>query len=157
MPRGTISRFATTVLGKRSMSRFTKDPVRLVLRNCFYVGELPDGNGGWVPGKHEALTGPATFDAVQTARERNTRKPYRVSEVRIPWALSGVGVCVCGASMVVNGRPSRRRSLRCAGRIQGRSCKQPSFYEDVLNEQVTRDILAKFAVGYEEQERLVAA
>ena len=95
---------------------------------------------------------PDLFKAAQTARERNTRKPRRVCAVRTPWALSGIGVCSCGASMIATGRPAtagavrRQRTLRCAGRIQGRPCDAPSFAEDKLNEQLTTGILAKFAV-----------
>ena len=40
--------------GNRGRNPFTKDTVRPLLQNRFYLGELPDGNGGWVPGKHAA-------------------------------------------------------------------------------------------------------
>jgi DNA invertase Pin-like site-specific DNA recombinase len=149
--------------GKRGANPFTKDTVRPMLQNRFYLGELPDGDGGWLPAKHAPLIDPAIFQAARTARERNTRKPRRVSQVRTPWSLSGVGVCVCGASVIATGRPtargvaSRPRTLRCAGRTQGSGCDAPSFAEDVLNEQVATDILAKFAIDAAERDRLVAA
>jgi site-specific DNA recombinase len=38
--------------GNRGNRPFTKDTVRDMLRNRFYLGELHDGNGGWVKGKH---------------------------------------------------------------------------------------------------------
>jgi site-specific DNA recombinase len=149
--------------GNRGLNAWTKDSVRPMLQNRFYLGELPDGNGGWLPAKHGALIDLCLFTAAQTARERNTRRPRRVSEVRTPWALSGIGVCVCGASVVATGRPtargsaSRPRTLRCAGRTQGNGCEEPSFAEDVLNEQVATDILARFVVDDVAREHLVAA
>ena len=143
--------------GNRGMNPFTKDTVRPMLQNRFYVGELPDGEGGWLPGKHGALIAPALFAAVQTARERNTHRPLRTAGPGQPWALSGIGVCVCGASMVANGRPNGRRSPRCAGCIPGNGCDAPSFYEDAINAQLATDTLARFVVDDAERERLVAA
>jgi hypothetical protein len=143
--------------GNRGPNPFTKDTVRVILQNRFYLGELPGEASDWVPGKHAALIDPALFAAAQTARERNTRRPLRTAGPGRPWALSGIAICSCGASIVANGRPNGQRSLRCAGRAQGSACIEPSFYEDVLDEQLTEGILARFAVSPEERERLVAA
>ena len=129
----------------------------MILQNRFYLGELPGEAGDWVPGKHAALIDPVLFAAAQTARERNTRRPLRTAGPGRPWALSGIAICSCGANIVANGRPNGRRSLRCAGRTQGSACDAPSFYEDVLDEQLTEGILARFVVAPEERERLVAA
>ncbi len=49
--------------GNRGANPFTKDTVREILTNRFYVGELPDGEGGWVAGKHGGLVDPALFEA----------------------------------------------------------------------------------------------
>ncbi len=35
--------------GNRGANPFTKDTVRPMLQNRFYLGELPDGEGGWLP------------------------------------------------------------------------------------------------------------
>src|SRR5215212_4175854 len=48
--------------GNRGHNLFSKDTVRTMLINRFYVGELPDGQGGWVPGKHGALIDPMLFE-----------------------------------------------------------------------------------------------
>ncbi len=65
--------------GNRGRNPFSKDTVRPLLQNRFYLGELPDGQGGWVPGRHDALIDPALFEQAQAARERNTRRPRRTS------------------------------------------------------------------------------
>jgi site-specific DNA recombinase len=141
--------------GNRGQNPFTKDTVRVILQNRFYLGELPDGTGGWLPGKHDAMIDPALFDRAQTQRAANTRRPRRTAGTAQPWALSGLAVCgTCGRAFVANSRPGGRRSLRCSGRIQGTGCDEPSFYEDVTDEQLAA-IVGRFAVPAAEQERLV--
>src|SRR5829696_7510213 len=41
--------------GNRGRNPCTKDTVRPMLQNRFYLGLLPDGEGGWVPGAHQAV------------------------------------------------------------------------------------------------------
>lgn len=144
--------------GNRGMNRFTKDTVRPILRNRFYLGELPDGDGGWVPGKHSALIDPALFAAAETARERNTRSPRRVAGVRSPWALSGIATCVeCGRPFTSYGQPvDGRRRVECAGRKQGLGCTAPTFVSSGVESQI-EGLLGRFAVPGDEQERLIAA
>jgi len=43
---------------------FSKDTVVGMLKNHFYIGELCDGNGGWVPAKHKPFIRRELFDAV---------------------------------------------------------------------------------------------
>ncbi|MDP9358464.1 MAG: recombinase family protein [Chloroflexota bacterium] len=141
--------------GNRGRNPFTKDTVRVILQNRFYLGELPDGEGGWVAGKHGSLIDPAIFERAAAARAANTRRPRRTAGPGAPWALSGLAVCgTCGGHMVANSRPGGRRSIRCYGRIQGTGCDEPSFYEDVVDEQVGA-ILDRFALPKEDQERLL--
>src|SRR5262245_36785134 len=59
--------------GDRGRNSFTKDTVRMVLRNRFYLGQLPDGRGGWVTGKHDAVLDEDLYDAAQAARAGNRR------------------------------------------------------------------------------------
>src|SRR5215212_2235056 len=94
--------------GNRGANPFTKDTVRPMLQNRFYLGELPDGNGGWMPGKHAPMIDAALFDAALTARFRNARRRHNPgSPLRSPWALSGVATCACGSAMRSSGRTDR--------------------------------------------------
>jgi DNA invertase Pin-like site-specific DNA recombinase len=52
--------------GNRGSNSFQKDSVRVMLRNRFYVGNLPGGQGGWIPGPHGALIDPDLFQAGKT-------------------------------------------------------------------------------------------
>ncbi|MBI5956642.1 MAG: recombinase family protein [Chloroflexi bacterium] len=54
--------------GNKGRNLFTKDTVCDILQNRFYLGELPDGNGRWLKGKHDAFIDLELFDAAQEAR-----------------------------------------------------------------------------------------
>jgi len=139
--------------GNRGANPFTKDSVRVILRNRFYVGELPDGAGGWVPGKHGPIADPSLFDRAQAARARNTSRPRRVAGERSPWGLSGLAACGgCGAHITADGK----RRARCAGRTQGNGCDEPSFYASVVEDQIA-DLLGRFAIPTADQGRLLTA
>src|SRR5215212_7957519 len=96
--------------GNRGVNPFTKDTVRPMLQNRFYLGELPDGDGGWLPGKHEGIIPAKLFEEAQRVRAaRGSRRSPYVTDRRQPWALSGVARCTCGASLKANGGRNRRR------------------------------------------------
>ena len=143
--------------GNRGTNPFSKDTVRVILSNRFYMGELPDGEGGWLPGKHDALIDPALFDQAQVSRAANTRHPRRVAGARIPWALSGIAVCgSCGRPLTLLGHASGRRRVRCAGRTQGNGCDEASCFVEVIEDQIGA-LLAAFNVPENDQTRLLAA
>nr|MDP9469235.1 recombinase family protein [Chloroflexota bacterium] len=142
--------------GNRGENAFTKDSVRVILANRFYLGELPDGEGGQLPGKHAALVDPGLFARAQVMRDRNTYRPRRVSAVRTPWALSGVATCGdCGEPLVLFGAGPRRR-VQCSGRRQGNGCEAPTFFVETVEEQIGR-VLDGFAVPAEARGRLLTA
>ncbi len=139
--------------GNRGANPFTKDSLRVILRNRFYLGELPDGSGGWVPGKHDPIIDPALFARAEAARARNTCRPRRVAGERSPWGLSGLAMCGgCGAHITADGK----RRARCAGRTQGNGCDEPSFYASIVEDQIA-ELLGQFAIPAADQNRLLTA
>jgi site-specific DNA recombinase len=141
--------------GNRGANPFTKDTVRPMLQNRFYLGELTDGNGGWMPGKHEAMIDQALFDAAVNARFRNIRRRHNPgTSIRSPWSLSGVATCECGSAMRSSGRTDRRRRIECSGRSQGSDCDAPSFFADHVEDQLAA-LLSNFLVPNERREALV--
>jgi DNA invertase Pin-like site-specific DNA recombinase len=56
--------------GNRGNRPFGKDSVRDMLKNQFYLGKIPDSNGGWLKGKHEPFISQELFDAVQEERTK---------------------------------------------------------------------------------------
>ena len=69
------------------------DSAKNMLRNRFYIGELPDGNGGWIQGKHEPLISLELFEEVQRARARRTNKPQTIRSDAHVYSLSGIARC----------------------------------------------------------------
>jgi DNA invertase Pin-like site-specific DNA recombinase len=142
--------------GNRGRNAFTKDTVRPMLQNRFYLGELPDGNGGWLPGKHEPMIDTQLFDAAVAARFRNLRRRHNTgTSARSPWALSGVASCECGATMKSSGRADRRRRVECSSRAQGATCDAPSFYADIVEDQLGT-LLSNFLIPESRRDALVA-
>ncbi len=124
--------------GNRGANLWTKDTIHRVLPNRFYLGDLPDGNGGWVPGKHAALLDTDLFTRAQQARARNrTSVATRCATKRAStYSLTGLLWCRCGAKMQFANERGTVRAY-CAARKQGLECTQPSVPLRVYEQQVT--------------------
>lgn len=64
--------------GNQGTRLFSRDTVRDMLQNRFYIGELPNGNGGWIKGKHKPLVPIELFEAAQIARARRKTRPNTI-------------------------------------------------------------------------------
>jgi site-specific DNA recombinase len=123
--------------GNHGANLFTKDSVREFLQNRFYLGELSDGNGGWLPAKHAALIDAATFAAAKDARVRNATRPRRVRTAkRSPWAFFGVARYACGASMTAYGHADGRHRVQFSRHVQTKDCDAPPFFAEIVEEQI---------------------
>ncbi len=142
--------------GNRGANLFSKDTVRRILTNRFYLGELPDGNGGWLPGRHGPLIDAALFARAQRAREANTRRPLRLAPAASPWALSGVATCSCGASMRAYGRANGKRRVQCVERTERGACDEPTFFAHLVEDQIGA-LLRTFVIPARDRDRLYAA
>ncbi len=117
-----LTRAGYRTSGNRGANPCTKDTVRVILRNRFYVGELPDGAGGWVRAS-TAPNPPRRSSSGRNGRARRTpRAPRWTASVRSPWALSGLATCGgCGRNITAEGKgrargagPDPRQRLRSA-------------------------------------------
>lgn len=142
--RGSSDREVATVLnergyrttGNRGRNLFTKDTVRPLLQNRFYLGELPDGDGGWRQGAHEPLLDDALFMAAQEARRRRVRNPLPVKRQAQVYSLSGHLVCGhCGGKLHIHREKGRARVYCYRGR-QGPKCAQRSTFLDIYEAQI---------------------
>ena len=149
--------------GTHGPNPFTKDTVNILLKNQFFLGELPDGNGGWVRGKHQAVIEQELWDRVQQLRERYQKNPQTIpGNTRIHVLGGGLLRCVAcqeqGRSMALHvGKTSKETgSARfiCRGKIQGFLCSQPSIDEALLEAQVTA-FLETFTLPDDYQAKLV--
>ena len=125
--------------GNRGRNLFTKDTVCRLLQNRFYLGELPDGTGGWVPAVHEPVLDGELFDRAEQARAANRRAvgPRSVVPTRRTHSLSGLGTCGhCDGRLHL--QTDRRGTTRiyCYRGRQGPACPQRSAHLDSIEEQL---------------------
>jgi site-specific DNA recombinase len=143
--------------GNRGQNPLSKDTVRVILQNRFYLGELPDANGSGIPGRHGELIDATLFMRTQAQRAANTDRPRWTETKRSPWALSGTAVCgSCGRPITVMSHTSGKRRIRCSGRTQGNGCDEPSCFASVVEDQIG-ELLRSFEVEREERDRLLTA
>ena len=141
--------------GNRGPRPFSKDTVRGLLQNRFYLGSLPDGNGGWIEGKHDGVIEPSLWEEAQRARARNRKAPRTVPRQRTTSSLTGLARCAeCGSRLNVLDVVGGRRRIGCRGRDQGLECTQPSCYLDVLEDQIAA-YLAAFHIPSDYQKRIL--
>ena len=135
---------------------FTKDSVRGVLTNRFYVGELPNGENGWVDGRHEPLVPQETFEHVQEIRARNRSKPHTVKRTARVYSLSGVLRCThCEGPMWIHQNTRGRARIYCRDRVKKGDCPNRGTFLDVYEDQVL-EYLRKFVIPEDYRERIMA-
>ena len=129
--------------GNRGENPFRKDTVRHLLLNRLPLGELPDGNGGWLPGKHPCYAPLDLWEKARAAREARLkdRAAHSVAHSRRTYALTGLlrcGYCLDAgrtpATVQISG--GERASCRCYSRQQGLPCQQPSVRYSLVERQV---------------------
>lgn len=104
-----------------------KDRIFKALRNRMYLGEVRDGSGKWIRGKHPAIVTASMFAAAADAldaRKLGERGPRR-GALTDAWWIRVVARCTCGARMGAeyggpDGTGKRRGYLHCV-----RDCGTP--------------------------------
>ncbi len=151
----TLNESGYRTTGNRGRNPFTKDTVRAMLQNRFYLGELPDGELAWVRGAHDPLLDDSLFMAAQEARERRATTPLPVRRQARVYSLSGLLRCYhCGGTLHLHRDRDRARAYCYRGR-QGVTCQQRSTFLDVYESQVV-DYLATFTIPEGYRETLIA-
>jgi hypothetical protein len=145
-----------TTDGRRAGNPFTKDTVRGILQNRFYLGELPDGKGGWIAGKHPAAVDADLFAAVLEERERRRTAPPSIRRDARVFSLSTLLRCrVCGGRMRVSETWKGRVRFYCRSKAQGLGCNATGTYLDVYEMQLL-SYLGKFNLPEDYQSRILA-
>ena len=144
-------------VGNRGSRPFSSDTVRGMLTNKFYIGLLPDTNGGWIEAKHEPCISRELWNQVQQARERNRKGPITVPKGRSFSSLTGLAFCsYCKGRLniaeVVNGR----RRMACSTRAKGWECSQKSGYLDIYESQL-EEYLRSFHIPEDYREKILEA
>ncbi len=133
--------------GNRGNNLFTKDTVAGIMRNRFYLGELPDGEyvvgrsrrGAYtkgLEGKHAPLIPTELWEAAQRGKELNSRRvgrPATTNKART-YSLSGLLFCSsCGGKLHIHTGSDGKTKVYCYRRGQGiaADCKQHSTFLSV--------------------------
>jgi len=141
--------------GNRGPWPFTKDSVRGILINKFYVGELPDGNGGWIEGRHEPFISIERFEEVQEMRARNRKQPKTIKRSATTYSLSGLLKCVdCRSPMWIHRNTRGRARIYCRERAKGEGCINRGTFLDVYEAQVL-EYLRRFVIPEDYQARIM--
>ncbi|MFC1864789.1 recombinase zinc beta ribbon domain-containing protein [Chloroflexota bacterium] len=102
--------------------RFSKDTVKDMKRNRFYIGYIPDGNGGWLKAKHGPFVTEDLFEVVQKVRASRANQPRTVRSDASIYSLTGIARCAdCGSTMRTFKGRGRVRTV-CNGRIKTGDC-----------------------------------
>ncbi|MCC2626677.1 MAG: recombinase family protein [Thermomicrobiales bacterium] len=124
--------------GNRGRNPFTKDTLNRLLRNRFYLGQLLDGQGGWVPGAHQPVLDEEIFNQAALARSANQSGSLKVTRAHRRHSLSGLGVCGhCGGRLHILTERKKTVRIYCYQRRQISSCEQRSVLLSVIEEQIT--------------------
>ena len=141
--------------GTHGPQPFSKDTIKNILKNRFFIGLVRDGKGGWLKAKHEPFITAELFEEAQKIRDRRitSRGPIR-SDATI-YSLSGITRCAeCGSTLRSFTSRGKTR-LVCNGRLNRGDCSQSSSFLDIYEKQL-REYLNMFNIPIDYQERILA-
>ncbi len=144
----TLNEAGYRTTGNRGGGLFSKDTVRRILTNRFYLGELPVGRRqDWVEGAHKPFWQDFPVELwrqAQTARQRNMRTAASASVPKTcnTYSLSGLVSCgECGGPMHViwQGKKKGKPRMYCYNTRQGKArCPGGSGALDFYEAQIER-------------------
>jgi len=143
--------------GNQGRHPFSKDTAKGMLQNRFYLGELPDGNGGWLQGQHKPFIDEPLFAQAQEWRQRNRKAPKNHPARASISSLTGIAYCwYCKGRMHTGATKNGKKRIMCASRIQGKGCHQKSALLEVYETQLEA-YLENFQIPDDYQEKMLEA
>jgi hypothetical protein len=135
---------------------FSRDTVRDMLTNRFYIGFISDGNGGWIKAKHEPLISQEIWSQAQEMRQRNTTSTHKhCNDKRKACSLTGITYCWCCKGRIHVGYNEHGiPRLLCHNRTKGWECSQKSARLDGYEEQIN-EYLKTFHIPEDYQKRIL--
>jgi site-specific DNA recombinase len=151
-----IAGYRTT--GTHGSRPFSKDTVKDMLTNRFYIGFISDGNGGSIKAKHGEFIQPESFERAQEMRETREHPRYTINIRARTYSLSTLMWCSkCGSKMRIQMSPKGRARIYCAGRAKGdRRCDCKGTFLDIYEAQIEW-YLEHFHIPKDYQEKILEA
>jgi len=143
--------------GNQGNRPFSKDTVRGMLQNRFYLGQLSDGNGQWLKAKHEPFISEGLYNQVQEAREHNRKAPRNHPAKATISSLTGITHCwYCKGRIHVGTSRNGKRRMLCYNRSKGWGCPQKSALLEVYEYQIEQ-YLETFHIPEDYQAKILEA
>ncbi|GAI49288.1 unnamed protein product, partial [marine sediment metagenome] len=143
--------------GNKGNGPFSMSTLSYILQNRFYVGELPNGNGGWVKGKQKPFIDLQLFDTVQELKARRRRLPKTITLQARTYSLSCVAWCNrCGGKVHMHMNDRGKPRVYCNSRSQGLGCDFSATFLDVYETQIEW-YLENFVIPEDYQKKILDA
>ena len=147
--------------GTHGARPFSRDTVKDLVTNRFYVGEISNGNGGWIKAKHQSFVDQAVFEKAQRMREKNRTSTHEHTTVaKTVCSLTGITFCWHCREKGREGRlhiacsSGGVQRLGCFNRRKGWDCQQKSAPLSSLEGQI-RSYLESFSIPMDYQRRIL--
>ena len=136
---------------------FTKSTVGGILTNRFYIGELSDGNDGWIQAKHKPFIDRALFETVQEIRTKARSARQTINTGVKTYSLSGIARCVrCGGYIRTQMSQQGKPRVYCASRAEGIGCDFKGTFLEVYENQIEW-YLENFVIPDDYQNKILEA
>jgi site-specific DNA recombinase len=143
--------------GTHGSRPFSKDTVKDMLNNRFYIGYIPDGNSGWQKAKHQPFISRELFEAIQERRSTGRVPRKTINSEAKTYSLSYVAKCArCGGSVRMQTNPKGRARVYCASRAEGLGCDFSGTFLDLYESQIEW-YLANFVIPDDYQKKILDA
>ena len=141
--------------GTHGANPFSKDSIRGILRNRFYIGELPVGRRKvWTKAKHAPIIPTNLFDAALETKQSKHRLPQTIPGRGRKYSLSGIAKCAhCGRRLRVT--DSHNPRMICSKRQDSGDCQTKSARIPYLESQM-KDYFGALRVSQEYKDGMLA-
>jgi DNA invertase Pin-like site-specific DNA recombinase len=144
--------------GTHGTRPFSKDTVKDMLKNRFYVGEIPDGKGGWMKAKHQPFVDNELFEDSQKMREHRRHARHTINVAARTYSLSTLIWCnKCKSKIRIQMNQKTRARIYCSGRAKGDTgCDFRGTFLDTYEAQIEW-YLENFEIPQDYQEKILEA
>lgn len=143
--------------GTHGSRPFSKDTVRGMLKNRFYIGCIDKGNGQLIKAQHQPFISDELWSQAQESRERNRRAPTNRPSNATVSSLTGITHCwYCKGRIHVGTSKNGKRRMMCYSRSKGWSCPQKSTLLEVYEYQIEQ-YLETFYIPDDYQAKILEA